>query len=540
MLIRIKGFSGIAPIIAPTELQASMAQLASNCRFEAVDLRSWNGQTQIFATMPKPGTTRTIYRFGQDVSNDTQYWFHWATDVDVARGQIPGDTSELTYYTGDGLPKVTDASLALTGATQEYPISYRTLGVPPPSTAPTLAATGTPQAGSNRTFAYVYTWVAPIGPLQQESQPSSAGSVEVAPGQTVNVTTDVSPPTGYNITLKRIYRTEGTTGLYFLVVELPASNGTYNDQLADISEPLPSLTWAMPPSGLAGLIAMQNGIMAAFMDHDVYFCEAYRPYAWPLDYVQSMASKVVALCPISQGVIVGTKGKPYIGIGTDPSSISMQQIDFPQACVSKRSMVAVPGGAVYASPDGLCYVGDGGHRILTQDILSREQWQALKPESISGYFHDGRYFGFYDTGSTQSGFIFDIRDKRAPWSDLGLYATAGFTDEARDKLFLVIGGALKSWNTNAGAPLSFSWKSKQFVLPYDMNLTCGQILAATYPVTLKYYADFDLKMTATVNNDDVFRMPPGFRARIVEFELSGSGRVYEAAFATSVSELAHV
>lgn len=540
MLIRIKGLSGVLPAIAPTELPASNAQIATNCRFDAVELRPWDGQSQVFATMPKPGTIRTIYRFGQDVSNDTQYWFHWATDVNVVRGPVAGDTSELTYYTGDGLPKVTDSSLALTGATQEYPIGYRTLGVPHPTTSPTLAATGTPGSGSNQTFAYVYTWVAQIGPLLQESKPSDASTVVVAPNQTVNVTTQTSPPTGYNITLKRVYRTEGTTGLYFLVAELPAGNGTHNDTLQSVGEPLPSLTWEMPPSDLAGLVALDNGILAGFSGKDVFFCEPFRPFAWPLDYVLTCDYKIVGLCPSRQGLFVGTQGVPYYISGVDPASMSMDRIDFAQALVSKRSMVPVPGGAIYASPDGLCYIGEGGNRVLTDGVLTYGQWQAYKPESISGYYHDGRYFGFYDTGSTQAGFIFDFRDRRQPFSNIDVYATAGYVDLLRDRLFLVIGGALKTWGTNAASPIPLTWRSKRFVLPYEMNFACAQVLASAYPMTFSLYCDDALKYSGSVANATPFRLPSGFRYRIVEMQVSGTGRPFEIAAATSMEELSNV
>lgn len=40
------------------------------------------------------------------------YWMSWAADVDVARGPIAGDTLERTYYTGDGVPKMTYAPFA--------------------------------------------------------------------------------------------------------------------------------------------------------------------------------------------------------------------------------------------------------------------------------------------------------------------------------------------------------------------------------------------------------------------------------------------
>ena len=41
------------------------------------------------------GTPLTIYRFGQDVQSDTQFWFHWTTDADVVKGPVAGDTTDF-------------------------------------------------------------------------------------------------------------------------------------------------------------------------------------------------------------------------------------------------------------------------------------------------------------------------------------------------------------------------------------------------------------------------------------------------------------
>ena len=38
-------------------------------------------------------------------TSETSGWLAFNSDVDVARGQINGDTEEWTFYTGDGAPK---------------------------------------------------------------------------------------------------------------------------------------------------------------------------------------------------------------------------------------------------------------------------------------------------------------------------------------------------------------------------------------------------------------------------------------------------
>ena len=96
MLIRIRGFSGVMPTINPSELPDNAAQIAQNCVFWSNDVAPLAGFGPIVASLDKPGTVLSLYRFGQDVSGDANYWFHWTTDVDVVRGMVFGDTTEKT------------------------------------------------------------------------------------------------------------------------------------------------------------------------------------------------------------------------------------------------------------------------------------------------------------------------------------------------------------------------------------------------------------------------------------------------------------
>ena len=135
-VLKITTFGGIAPVVPPRYLQDSQAQTAMNCPM-------WNGSLQPLAgagssvyALTKSGTPQTIYRFGQDAVSDTAYWFHWTKDVDVCRGQIAGDVSEWTFFTGDGGPKATYNALAL--AAGDYPSVSRPLGLPTPTDAATV------------------------------------------------------------------------------------------------------------------------------------------------------------------------------------------------------------------------------------------------------------------------------------------------------------------------------------------------------------------------------------------------------------------
>jgi len=202
MAISIRNFGGIAPKIPARYLADEQAQTAVNCP-------TWKGplapllDTAFVTSLSKSGDLQSVYRFGLDVDSETQYWFHWTTDVDVVRGFINGDTSERTYYTGDGVPKVTDNTLAL-GAGTNYPLNFYQLGVPAPASPATCAIGGTPDANSStETRVYTYTFVNSWG---EESAPASASlSIDVETGETVTVSTATSVTGNYNVQSKPMW-----------------------------------------------------------------------------------------------------------------------------------------------------------------------------------------------------------------------------------------------------------------------------------------------------------------------------------------------
>jgi hypothetical protein len=71
-------------------------------------------------------------------------WLEWHNDVDVARGPIENDRLERTYYTGDGLPKMTHLGLVTMGLTDvvEVLTSDQTWTVPAGVTEVTVLVVG--------------------------------------------------------------------------------------------------------------------------------------------------------------------------------------------------------------------------------------------------------------------------------------------------------------------------------------------------------------------------------------------------------------
>ena len=387
------------------------------------------------------------------------------------------------------------------------------------------------------TRVYTYTWVNKVGGYDFESAPAPASdAVDVRFKQVVNLSNFMSPPQGYSVTHRRVYRS--VSGIFLFVDEIPISASKYeDDSLPDeLSEELPSLTWTPPPATLQGLVNLPNGILAGFTGRDIYFSVPYRPHAWPIQYIQSVDFPVVGLGKIDTTLIVLTTGTPYFIQGTGPESMVVVRSNLEQACVSKKSIVSFNGIVVYASPDGLIALAPGDSKILTDTIYDRAQWQSFRPESIHAYQTDLKYVGFYDTGIVQGGFIYDF--KSGQFITHNIYATAGYTDIQQDKLFLAFSDkALKIWN--AGSALSYTWKSKKFTMVYPLSFNCAQVEAESYSFTAKFYAGGSLVHTQTVANRNPFRLP-AVTARDWEIQIEGATEIFSIDLAQSVAELGNV
>jgi hypothetical protein len=355
-------------------------------------------------------------------------------------------------------------------------------------------------------------------------------------GQYVNITELAAVPSGeYAITKRRIYR--ATAGVYLFVTEMDESSTSYVDSVAaeDLSEELPSLTWAMPPQYMKGLVGGPNGIMAGFLDYDVYFCEPYRPFAWPVEYSQTVDYPVVGIGVMDTTFAVLTKGVPYFIQGGHPDSMTVVKSDIEQACVSKRSIVSFGGAVVYASPDGLVFLSPGGSRILTETMFTRDQWQSLVPSSMHAYQHDRKYVCFYKTAITSGGFIYDFVSNTFVMHDI--YASAGYSDLQNDVLYLAFANrALRKWQS--GSPKTYTWMSKKFTMPQIMGFSCAQLEAEGYPVTVKFYADNVLVHTQEVTSREPFRLP-ATAGRDWDFQIEGNKEVFSLLVAQSMQELAN-
>ncbi|MFN9029640.1 MAG: hypothetical protein ACK54C_02090 [Betaproteobacteria bacterium] len=537
-----RSFTGLMPRKTTDMLPAAAGQVASNAKFSQGVLDPWRAPATILA-LSSVGVVQTVYRFGQNNPNENQFWFEWTTDVNVVKGPVPGDTQERTYWTDGTFPKKTDATIATVAP--PYPTNSYRLAVPGPGRAPFGAYTpsvsvgGTPTNANDPQTSAVYA-VTYVTAWDEESQPSAVSSlVAFRPGQTVTVTLPTAPGGAYNINRVRIYRSNtGTSRTSFQFVdERPVGTVSYADTKASsaLGEVMQTFDWIALPDNAIGLRYHGNEIMSAFFGNTLAFSEPGVPYAWPAKYYQAFDAPIVGTGSFQQSTFVGTTRGCFLVTGVDPGAMSVEQIKDAPSCVAKNSVVEMLGGVVWASADGLWYVGPGGMRSLTEDILTSDQWKTYTPASIKAYVYGSLYIASFNNGSPGT-LIFDFDQKGASFTTSDQLFSAGYWERQRDALYVVQSNtSLRRWD--AGAALTFTWRSKEFRFPMTKAMSCAKVEADAYPITFRLFADgVQRGSDITVSNARSFRLPAG-RATTYSFLLTGSARVIGAFIAESPEEL---
>lgn len=556
-VIRWAGFAGENRALHPKRLRDEVCAVSRGQKPGRGDLRPWRNPLPV-ATVA--AGRKTIYRMGRDVASDSQYWLSWTGIVHAIRGFSSDDTTEQTFYTGDGAPKVTNNVIGLASA--PYPTASRPMGIPAPATPLIVAKDIGEWTGDVVTHFYTYTFVNDWG---WESAPAPVSAQHDRESDaTATLSAFAAAPAGnYAIDRIRIYRTQtGESGAteFFFLREIAYGTSTTTDDNRTLGEVLPTTTWLPPPGDLHHLTALWNGVAAGISGNGVRFCEAYVPYAWPIAYeVIPPDSQPVALGVAGQNLLVLTNGRPLLVMGTSPDSMDQMPLEFSQACVAPESVASMGAGVAWASNDGLCWWGPGtSPRILTAGIMTRDDWLALKPATIVGQMYEGLYLGSYNDGSGRKAFLID------PSNPTGLYfLDAGYEamhfDELQDQLYVLNGTSVQRWD-GANTFMTTVARSKEFRLARPEGLGWLEVTADDYPVTVRVDCmnlpagevtklttidprltaptPTSIRYTATVSSREPVPLPAGWLADDWQIEIETSGAVQGVALASSIEELA--
>ena len=305
------------------------------------------------------------------------------------------------------------------------------------------------------------------------------------------------------------------------------------------------------PQYLKGLVAVNNNTLAGFINNQLYFSEPGQYHAWPSEYEKTIDREIVGISGFNGAIIVLTDSYPYIIQGNEPSNYVVSRVEARFPCVSKKSIVNMGYGVVFASNDGLAvYSTSTGPKLLTDSLYNSDTWNAdLNPSTLVGVAYRNAYFASHSTGSitfeqdeSVGGFFVD---NSVSFSD------ARF-DSTSNQLYYInkTSAQVLQWDNLSQPALSFTWKSKTYITPAPINLGAARVVAdyvewgtqewnnasdkwnltvqhwnSNEDLTFKLWVDKQLLFTRTLDSDEVFRLPAGYLSDTYEIGLEGDVRV---------------
>lgn len=372
----------------------------------------------------------------------------------------------------------------------------------------------------------------------EESKPSPISNIiELDQNDTATIT--LPPTVGTNTTKKRIYRSSAgsTTAAFLFHSEVAASTTTVTDtkKSDELNEACPTFGWDMPPANIKGLVGMPNGIMLGFTGNTLHACEPFHPYAWPARYQIPIEYPIVGIVVAGQTAIVTTTGIPYLVTGVDSMGLSAEKIPVNQSCIAKRSMVAIGGVVVYASPDGLVMVEGFNAPLITEGLLSKADWLAYNPSTIRAAEYEGRYCAFFTkTDGTKGCLVYDFNSKSLVEVSDG--ADAVYSDKSTDTMYVLDSTSIKDYFPTIGTNLQLSWQSKRFILPAFASFAWLAVDANFGSVTVNIFANGSLFKSRTLTSNTPVRLPPG-RYKDWQIEIVSDTVVTRVTIASSSAEL---
>jgi hypothetical protein len=543
-LISLSVFSGALPVKDLRTLPDMAAVQAVNTDLDGGALKGIRGKRLIKALNP---ATKYVYKLpynsgGNPIVPSNMQDARWLEFTDI-------NTNVLRA------PTVNDGFKRYYWASPSTGLKYSTLqglldGTPPLDVgveAPLTALAVTPVGGTigapTVTRSYLATFVSIYG---EEGQPGPTIEAVGKVDDTWTITSIDQPVNAVGDTEVdriRIYRTitaaSGVT-TFFLVTTLTVGATVYADNLTDSTvsaNPIIEGTlWAPPPAGLQGIVAMPNGIFVGWVGNTLYFSENFRPHAWPAEYALSVQFPIVGLGVFGTTCVVCTEGNPATVTGIRASTMALTQGRVSMPCTSRLGIVSTLSGVYYPSSEGLVIVGPQGADVVTKEVISKSQWGTdYLPTTLKSFFHRQQYYALRTTDGfalTGAGVV-DI--------DLFTAPVMMGTDEFSGNPWLIDGGYLYEWECAAEPQSPFRWRSKEWHVPRQSNMSVTQLMFDT-PVgnelaVLRVWADRRLVFDQSVQSAREVRLPSGFKADIWQFEVESPVRVHRVNIANTIAEL---
>ena len=360
---------------------------------------------------------------------------------------------------------------------------------------------------------------------------------------------------GFDGTLKkiRLYRTAGTEtdADFFFVAEVDyAAEVTFTDATTNSALAERLILGANPPANLSGLVKCPNGSLAAFVGRDLYFSEPYLPNKWPAKYNFVTENPIVGLASVGSAIIALTEAEPEIFTGSAPESMMQYKTSVKQSCSSKSSICTAAGRVFYASPDGLASITpEGATAVVSQNHFTRDQWQALHPESMLAASHDDKVYIFAGELILIADLSSDLEfttadaDSDSPavpgeWDTGTAKALCLYENTRDDTLYILLqGGSLRAFAGSSEKRVA-AYRTKLIELPYARDFSVARVVFDAYSKSSAFkLTSATGSFSHTLTRPTSFRLPFMRRERTWFVDLANNAKISSLELADSTSEL---
>ena len=155
--IGLRRFGGMTPRYGKQALPDLAAEKAENCLLLSGELRGLNGLQKVVDLRDRPYTIRRVYRALYSTGGSEWVTFDDPT-IDMVKGPLINDAYDRYYYTSELDKPRYNTLLRLKDDLPGY-----LLGIPRPTTPPTVTADGSGIGEQDVTRAYVYSFVSAFG-----------------------------------------------------------------------------------------------------------------------------------------------------------------------------------------------------------------------------------------------------------------------------------------------------------------------------------------------------------------------------------------
>lgn len=334
----------------------------------------------------------------------------------------------------------------------------------------------------------------------------------------------------YGVTNIRLYRSVtnslGVAQFLFIKEVAFTLTGTAIEILDDvpkgslmIGEPLPTINFDPPRAGMKGLGVTDSGVGYAYVDKTICLSEPYLLYAWARYYELSSQHTIMGMGHYDNTIVVATTSNPILISGDAPEAMGTLSLPLYEGCVSARSMVNLNHGCMYASQNGLVLVTTNSAKLLTEGLLTTDDWQAINPASIHACAYKNGYLFFWQNGSKKGSGYIDLNNPNRGLMWFDDYALNTFLHDGHVQMvsrqtdyFNVTKSVYAAFNPEYGQAATskkFVWRSKTFKLDAPKRMLAAQVIADDYsgaPIVFRVYAAGVLLHECFVSNSRAFRI----------------------------------